>query len=64
MLVFPWNGNDLGLLWSIWHGLTTIPYIIADEVNAIVLDVGTYQVKAGYAGEDAPKFICPSVRLI
>jgi hypothetical protein len=21
-------------------------------------------VKAGYAGEDAPKFICPSVRLV
>jgi hypothetical protein len=39
-------------------------YILADEVNAIVLDVGTYQVKAGYAGEDAPKFICPSVRLV
>eukprot|EP00889_Picochlorum_renovo_P001977 jgi/Picre1/29007/NNA_004401.t1 len=37
------------------------PLIGGDEVNAIVLDVGTYQVKAGYAGEDAPKFICPSV---
>ena len=37
-------------------------YEFTDEVNAIVLDVGTYQVKAGYAGEDAPKFICPSVR--
>jgi len=24
------------------------------------LDFGTYQVKAGYAGEDAPKFICPT----
>ena len=34
----------------------------ADEVNAIVLDVGTYQVKAGYAGEDTPKFVFPSVR--
>ena len=33
----------------------------ADEVNAIVIDVGTYQVKAGYAGEDTPKFISPSV---
>jgi actin-like protein 6A len=31
-------------------------------VNAIVIDVGTYQVKAGYAGEDTPKFIFPSVR--
>lgn len=34
--------------------------MIADEVNAVVLDVGTYQAKAGYAGEDAPKFICPT----
>jgi actin-related protein len=33
---------------------------ITDEVNAIVLDVGTYQVKAGYAGEDTPKFVFPS----
>ncbi len=32
----------------------------ADEVNAIVLDIGTYQAKAGYAGEDAPKFSCPT----
>ncbi len=30
-------------------------------MNAIVLDVGTYQVKAGYAGEDTPKFVFPSV---
>ena len=30
-------------------------------MNAIVIDIGTYQVKAGYAGEDAPKFISPSV---
>jgi len=35
-------------------------YMYADEVNAVVLDVGPYQVKAGYAGEDAPKFICPT----
>ncbi len=34
----------------------------ADEVNAIVLDLGSYQVKAGYAGEDTPKYIFPSVR--
>jgi hypothetical protein len=36
----------------------------ADEVNAIVLDVGTYQVKAGYAGEDTPKFAFPSVGFV
>lgn len=33
---------------------------LVDEVNAIVVDIGTYQVKAGYAGEDAPKFSCPT----
>lgn len=33
-----------------------------DEVNAIVLDIGTYAVKAGYAGEDTPKYVFPSVR--
>jgi hypothetical protein len=33
----------------------------ADEVNAVVLDVGTYHTKAGYAGEDTPKFVFPSV---
>lgn len=32
----------------------------ADEVNAVVVDLGTYQVKAGYAGEDTPKYIFPS----
>jgi hypothetical protein len=41
------------------HPLATLP---ADEVNAVVLDIGTYQVKAGYAGEDAPKYVFPSVR--
>ena len=35
----------------------------ADEVNAIVLDLGAGSVKAGYAGEDTPKAIFPSVRL-
>jgi actin-related protein len=28
-----------------------------------VLEVGTYQTKAGYAGEDTPKFVFPSVRM-
>ncbi|KAK9839450.1 hypothetical protein WJX81_002957 [Elliptochloris bilobata] len=32
-----------------------------DEVNAIVLDLGAGSVKAGYAGEDTPKAIFPSV---
>lgn len=32
-----------------------------DEVSAIVVDLGSYSCKAGYAGEDAPKAVFPSV---
>mmetsp|Transcript_14127 Transcript_14127/g.38206 ORF Transcript_14127/g.38206 Transcript_14127/m.38206 type:complete len:438 (+) Transcript_14127:3436-4749(+) len=31
-----------------------------DEVNALVLDIGTCLVKAGYAGDDVPKAVFPS----
>lgn len=34
---------------------------IADEVSAIVIDLGSHTCKAGYAGEDAPKAVFPSV---
>lgn len=27
----------------------------ADEVGALVFDIGSYSVRAGYAGEDCPK---------
>ncbi|KAI5660170.1 hypothetical protein M9H77_28963 [Catharanthus roseus] len=32
-----------------------------DEVSAIVVDLGSHTCKAGYAGEDAPKAVFPSV---
>eukprot|EP00008_Paramoeba_atlantica_P006671 CAMPEP_0201480962 /NCGR_PEP_ID=MMETSP0151_2-20130828/5317_1 /ASSEMBLY_ACC=CAM_ASM_000257 /TAXON_ID=200890 /ORGANISM="Paramoeba atlantica, Strain 621/1 / CCAP 1560/9" /LENGTH=68 /DNA_ID=CAMNT_0047862963 /DNA_START=32 /DNA_END=235 /DNA_ORIENTATION=+ len=32
-----------------------------DEVAALVIDVGSSSVKAGYAGEDTPKVVFPSV---
>uniref|UniRef100_R7W4V8 Actin-related protein 4 n=1 Tax=Aegilops tauschii TaxID=37682 RepID=R7W4V8_AEGTA len=32
-----------------------------DEVSAIVIDVGSYSCKAGYAGDDTPKSVFPSV---
>ncbi|KAF8388449.1 hypothetical protein HHK36_027121 [Tetracentron sinense] len=32
-----------------------------DEVSAIVIDLGSHTCKAGYAGEDAPKAVFPSV---
>ena len=34
----------------------------SDEVSAIVVDLGSHTCKAGYAGEDAPKAVFPSVR--
>ena len=36
----------------------------ADEVNAVVVDVGSHTVKAGFAGEDTPKALFPSVFLV
>ncbi|KAL2905631.1 Actin-related protein 4 [Bienertia sinuspersici] len=35
--------------------------LVADEVSAIVVDLGSHTCKAGYAGEDAPKAVFPSV---
>ncbi|KAF3771986.1 Actin-related protein 4 [Nymphaea thermarum] len=40
---------------------TTVGESDQDEVSAIVLDLGSYTCKAGYAGEDAPKAVFPSV---
>uniref|UniRef100_A0A1D2A4J3 Actin-related protein 4 n=1 Tax=Auxenochlorella protothecoides TaxID=3075 RepID=A0A1D2A4J3_AUXPR len=31
-----------------------------DEVNAVVVDLGSFTVKVGYAGEDTPKHVFPS----
>nr|WOG36274.1 uncharacterized protein [Candida metapsilosis] len=31
-----------------------------DEINAIVLDIGSYNIRIGYAGDDFPKIITPS----
>jgi hypothetical protein len=33
-----------------------------DEVNAVVIDLGTYLCRAGFAGDDTPKAAFPSVR--
>eukprot|EP00892_Ulva_mutabilis_P008967 jgi/Ulvmu1/6442/UM003_0072.1 len=33
------------------------PIYGGDEVNAVVLDMGAYQCKAGYAGEDTPRVV-------
>ena len=35
--------------------LQRFPVHLADEVGAIVFDVGAHTIRAGYAGEDCPK---------
>lgn len=37
-----------------------IQCMISDEVGALVMDFGSYSVRAGYAGEDSPKVEFPS----
>jgi hypothetical protein len=60
------------LSWPLAHGCdpthhrtasppTPFPIPHADEINAVVLDAGSLNMKAGYAGEDAPKAVFPSV---
>jgi actin-like protein 6A len=34
--------------------------IAVDEVSALVLDFGSHTTRAGYAGEDTPRVVCPS----
>lgn len=33
---------------------------MSDEINALVLDTGSYTTRAGFAGEDTPKSVVPS----
>jgi len=34
--------------------------LCTDEVSAIVVDFGSHTTRAGYAGEDCPRVVCPS----
>lgn len=34
--------------------------ILVDEINALVLDPGSYSTRAGFAGEDVPKSVVPT----
>ncbi|KAG6880061.1 hypothetical protein C0992_006873 [Termitomyces sp. T32_za158] len=35
-------------------------YIFADEVSALVVDIGSSSLRAGYAGDDTPKAVIPT----
>ena len=36
--------------------------LLTAEISALVVDFGSYNTKAGYAGDDTPKCVLPSVR--
>lgn len=44
------------------HTSRSLRSLCADEVGALVLDLGTQFSKAGYAGEDTPKAVFHTVR--
>lgn len=31
-----------------------------DDVSSVVFDIGSYQVRSGYSGEDVPRCVVPS----
>jgi len=32
-----------------------------DDVSSVVFDIGQYQVRSGYSGEDVPRCVYPAV---
>lgn len=53
-----------GRFWLIWCLPSLMPVSSrppADEVNSLVLDMGSCLFKAGYGGDDMPKALFPSV---
>lgn len=41
--------------------LTVHLFFFTDEVGAVVLDMGSSNIRAGYAGEDTPVALFPTV---
>ena len=40
--------------------LRCLIFVYADEVSALVVDIGSSSLRAGYAGDDTPKAIIPT----
>lgn len=55
------SADNTMLIYSIKHIQLSLTesngssFISSDEVGALVFDIGSYSVRAGYAGEDCPK---------
>jgi actin len=43
------------------HPVLTLFHEMSDEVETVVIDNGSYTIKAGYAGDEAPRAVFPSV---
>jgi hypothetical protein len=61
ILLFFEFSHSLILLFFFFFNKILLFYNFTDEVSAIVIDLGSHTCKAGYAGEDAPKAVFPSV---
>ncbi len=53
-LIFP---NEWNCLWRGSEDESSSQTKLADEVGALVFDLGSHTSKIGYAGEDAPKVV-------
>jgi hypothetical protein len=53
-LIFP---NERHCLWRGLEDESGSQTKLADEVGALVFDLGSHTSKIGYAGEDAPKVV-------
>lgn len=42
------------------HTVDNRSWLCTDEVSALVVDIGTSSLRAGYAGDDTPKSIIPT----
>lgn len=42
------------------HAINCADCFTIDEINALVLDAGSYTTRAGFAGEDTPKSVVPT----
>lgn len=54
-----YGGGAYSLFIALLSILTRV-YLVLDDVSALVLDIGSHTVRAGYAGDDSPKVIFPS----
>jgi len=53
--------DDLQLLHNLARLITQYEYSPDDEVQTIVIDLGSYLSKAGFSGDDVPRAVVPSI---